>query len=58
MKTYEDGLNEAWELVRRLKNELTPSERTKLFGYYSPDDVIDIYTPQEVIKRLEKYDEI
>lgn len=58
MKTHEDGLNEAWELVRRLKNELTPSERTELFGYYSPDDVIDIYTPQEVIKRLEKYDEI
>ena len=35
MKTYEDGLNDAWEVVRRLECE-----------------------PQEVIKRLEKYDEI
>lgn len=50
MKTYEDGLNEAWEAARRLESEFT------LFGYWSPYEVVNALTPQEVIKRLEKYD--
>ena len=58
MKTYEDGLNDAWEVVRRLEYEFTPTERVELFGYFSPSDIVGTSTPQEVIKRLEKYDEI
>ena len=50
MKTYEDGLNEAWKAARRLESEFT------LFGYWSPYEVVNALTPQEVIKRLEKYD--
>ena len=49
-QTYEDGLNKAWEVVRRLEYELTPAERVELFGYYSPYDIIDTLTPQEVIE--------
>lgn len=58
MKTYEDGLNDAWEVFRRLEYELTSAERVEFFGYYSPYDIIGTCTPQEIIKRLEKYDEI
>lgn len=58
MKTYEDGLNEAWEVIRRLENELTSYKRIELFGYCSPYDIVDALTPQEVIEKLEKYDEI
>ena len=58
MKTYEDGLNEAWEVVRRLENELTSYKRIELFGYYSPYDIVDALTPQEVIEKLEKHDRI
>ena len=57
-KTYEDGLNEAWEVVRRLENELAPNERVELFGYYSPYDIVNTITPQEVIEKLEKHDRI
>lgn len=57
-KTYEDGLNDAWEVVRRLEYELTPAERVEIFGYYSPYDIIDALTPQEVIEKLEKHDRI
>ena len=32
-KTYEDGLNEAWEVVKRLYNELGLDKRVELFGY-------------------------
>lgn len=58
MKTYEDGLNEAWELARRLENELTPDKRVELFGYWSPYEVVNALTPQEVIEKLEKHDRI
>ena len=58
MKTYEDGLNEAWEVVRRLENELPSYKRIELFGYYSPYDIVDALTPQEVIEKLEKHDRI
>lgn len=57
-KTYEDGLNEAWELARRLENELTPDKRVELFGYWSPYEVVNALTPQEVIEKLEKHDRI
>ena len=57
-KTYEDGLKDAWEVVRRLEYELTHNERVELFGYYSPYDIIDTLTPQEVIGKLEKHDRI
>ena len=57
-KTYEDGLNDAWEVVRRLEYELAPAERVELFGYYSPYDIIDALTPQEVIEKLEKHNRI
>lgn len=57
-KTYEDGLNEAWELARRLENEFTHDERVELFGYWSPYEVVNALTPQEVIEKLEKHDRI
>ncbi len=57
-QTYEDGLKDAWEVVRRLEYELTSGERVELFGYYSPYDIIDALTPQEVIEKLEKHDRI
>lgn len=56
MKTYEDGLNEAWEVVRRLYNEIGHDKRFELFGYCLPREIVNALTPQEIVERLKKHD--
>lgn len=57
-KTYEDGLNDAWEAVKRLYNELGLDKQVELFGYCAPHKIVNALTPQEVIEKLEKHDRI
>lgn len=56
-KTYEDGLNEAWEVVRRLYNELGLDKRVELFGYCAPREIVNALTPQEAIEKIREYEE-
>ena len=58
IKTYGDGLNDAWEVIRTLENKLTPTERIELFGYFLPSDIVGTVTLREVMNRIKNYEEI
>ena len=51
-KDYERGLNDAWELVKRL-HEMYVSEREKIFGTVC---VIEELTPRDAVEKLKIYD--
>lgn len=60
-KTYEDGLNDAWELARKIRLDVsvggyTLSELKEIFDM-SEYDVIKTFTPQEALARIEAYEE-
>lgn len=57
-KTYEDGLADAWELVKKLYK----MRKDKLYTIFDTDyplirNLIDDFTPQEVITKIEAYEE-
>lgn len=61
MKTYEDGLNEAWELARYIS--CTPNEGGKpinwvedVFGCGNRRDVFRKHSASEVIAKIEEYE--
>lgn len=60
-KTYEDGLNDAWELARKIATMLSTSERAKIFGYVvdgiTVTDILRSFTPQEAIAKLKAHEE-
>ena len=51
-KEYERGLNDVWELVKRL-HEIYVSERIKIFGTAC---VIEELSPREAVEKLKLYD--
>ena len=55
-KTYEDGLNDAWELARK-SYDFSCNETEKIFGvnggFYG---LIKNYTPQEALAKIEAYE--
>lgn len=58
-KTYTDGLNDAWELVKHLYCDITCGELSRIFNLdeiNSFDDemakILKNYTPQEVFEKL------
>lgn len=63
MKTYEDGLNEAWEAARKIsctteKGGYTWTVLEQIFNTRSLSDIIDTYTASEAIDAIENYKEI
>ena len=63
MKTYEDGLNEAWELARKIVCRETDGGKTikwveDTFGSVRTDIVLRNYSASEAIKQAEEHDDI
>ena len=56
-KTYSDGLNDAWELARKIENELDIPTARSIFDSYRIADILDNFTPQEALAKLEAYEE-
>lgn len=52
---YEHGLNDCWASMTRLVNMKT-FEREKIFKANSVRDILEEYTPHEVLKRMEHYE--
>lgn len=57
-KTYEDGLNEAWEAARKVlcDSGCNLVELEDTFDSHTIDGIFNTYTASEVIERLEKHD--
>ena len=56
-KTYTDGLNDAWELARKLY-EMKSKEFDEVFKNVHYVDVFYCYTPQEALAKLETYEKL
>ena len=57
MDAYNDGLNDAWELARKLYADIPCDVLGKLFDTEEPADVIDYFTPQEAFAKLKVYED-
>ena len=61
MKTYEDGLNEAWELARKLVHSVyrgyTDEEKQNIFDSKSSDYILTTMSAAEVKERIRQYQE-
>lgn len=62
MKTYEDGLNEAWECTRKMvctpeKGGYTWSALEQIFNTRSLSNIINTYTASEAISKIKEYEE-
>lgn len=53
-KTYEDGLNEAWELVREIIYK--PDKRRKVFGVDVVSAIIKNYSALQAIEKIKEYE--
>ena len=58
MKTYEDGLNEAWEAARKVVCDggYNYTELERIFGKRSPSRILEALTASEVIAKIEEQD--
>ena len=52
---YEKGLNDAWELARKI-DLFDEKERAKIFGYLTSEYIKERYTVQEALAKLEAYE--
>lgn len=57
VKTYEQGLQDAWELLDRLEHAVSVKVMDDVFGYSEIGDILDNYTPQEALAKLKAYEE-
>ena len=55
-KTYEDGLNEAWELARNIICK--PDNRSKVFGIDVASAILKNYTILQAIAKVKEHEEI
>ena len=55
-KTYSDGLNDAWELARKIENKLGSTILEPIFGSSRIADILDNFTPQEALAKIEAYE--
>ena len=61
MKTYEDGLNEAWEAARKIACDdsyggYKDEELGDVFDTYSIDAILSTYTASEAIDKINKHE--
>lgn len=58
---YNKGLNDAWELARKIADIVLPSERAEIFGYVvngiTVVDILRDFTPQEALAKLKAYED-
>lgn len=59
---YECGLNDAWELVRKLRHPsyegtYSDDEKRDIFGYVSSDSILTNLSASEAIKRVKAWEE-
>lgn len=54
-KTYEDGLNDAWELARKIENKMSLVDLKHLFNSTKIADILDNFTPQEALAKIEAH---
>lgn len=57
MKTYEDGLNDAWEAARKIAGIYHVDEMLNCFGDNSFRNAILNNSPSEAIAKIRKYEE-
>ena len=59
-REYNRGLNDAWELARKIADISTTKERADIFGYccdgITVSDILRDFTPQQAIAKLEAYE--
>lgn len=62
MKTYEDGLNEAWEAIKKIMcivgSGMTLEERGKIFGDIFATTIVENYTAAEAITKIKEYENL
>lgn len=60
MKTYEDGLNKAWEVARKIGSNdgYSCGELSDIFGSCSAGYVFDYFTASEAIDAIENHERI
>jgi hypothetical protein len=55
-KTYEKGLADAWELAKKIQYSLTSAQIEEIFGMEDDAQVMNTYTPQEALAKIEAYE--
>lgn len=58
-KGLEDGRNEVWELIKKINKAFDEHKLDVIFDkrkYSIPNNIIDDYTPQEALLKLEEYE--
>lgn len=60
--TYNEGLNDAWELAKKIvlsdgDGGYSCEELENIFGYRSPASVFKVFAPQEVFAKVKAYEE-
>lgn len=55
-KTYAQGLEDAWELARKLYCEHTDSERREILGIAQYETVLECMTAEEALAKIEAYE--
>ena len=55
-KTYEQGLEDAWELAKKI-DSFDTEERTKILGYITSEYIKTHYTVQEALAKLKAYED-
>ena len=54
---YEKGLEDAWELAKKIQYELSRHQLKEIFGTDNEASILsDAYTPQEALAKLEAYE--
>lgn len=56
-KTYEDGLNEAWETARRIVLQLTYGELQKIFAIEDIEDTFKNFTAAEAAAKIAAWED-
>lgn len=54
-KTYEDGLNEAWELANKIPIMEASDIREIFLCDYAPDEIVKNFSAVEVINKIKKW---
>lgn len=55
-EAYEKGLNDAWVLMGRLAFQITKDICEQIFGYKEFEDVLDHFSPQQALAKIEAYE--